>query len=411
MVVSILHRGLESPEVLWRRNLRVDSLKLGAELRDWHPDAGILERIAAGIILPHEKRHFERVMLRGRMREELTKSFRDGFLLAQMGPISAITNYTSSVTYATIKDAIYLASSGDEIILPAGSGATYSGTFTRYSNYGQLNSYPGYSGDSSSVMVFGYPAQNSNPSLYAATYLSIVGIASTNTLSSVSWANTSGGQLTVVISGSLITTYRTGMYVRISGATNSGTGGISPGVTGSINNSFTVLSVSGSTLVLNAPASTGVYGTIGGSPVLNNDRAQISAQVGYLAATLNPGDTTIQLTDADDFDPSGSGGGGVVYAWGNGDGTWQSIQMGYTGVSGNNLTGVTASSGLSTAVSVGNPILAGVNKALFTPAATNPTGITMSNLEIWGSASYPVKAYFRRVSATNGGAIKVHHCR
>ena len=408
MVVSILHRGLESPEILWRRKLRADSIKLGAELRDWHPDAGILERIAAGIIRPHEKRHFERVMLRGRMREELTKSFRDGFLLAQMGPISAITNYTSSVTYPTIKDAIYLASSGDEIILPAGSGATYSGTFTRYSNFGQLNSYPGYSDDSSDVMVFGYPAKTANPSLYAATYLSIIGIASTNTLSSVSWANTSGGQLTVVISGSLVTTYRRGQYIRISGATNTGTGGAVPGVVGSINNTFYVLSVSGSTLVLNAPASTGVYGTIGGAPVLNNDRAQISAPVGYLAATLNPGDTTIQLDDAADFTPSGNPSGSSVIPWGNGDGTWQSVGMGYTGVSGNNLTGVTGSSGLPTAVPVGNPIMASVpgNKALFTPAATNAIGITMSNLELWGAAAYPSgSGIFQWVNTTIGGAI------
>lgn len=406
--VAILHKGLESSEVLWRRNIRADCCKLDEELHGngaWRPDKRANERIARGIIYPHERRFFEKIAYRALMREELTKSFRDGFLLTQMGPISEISNYTQSINYARIDDAIYQANSGDEIILPAGSGATHVSTFMRYSNFSQLNSWVnGYSGNSSSVMVFGYPAVNSNPSLYAATYLSVVGISSTNSLSSVSWANTSGGQLTVVISGSLVTTYRRGQYVRISGATNSGTGGAVPGVVGSINNTFYVLSVSGSTLVLNAPASTGVYGTIGGAPVLNNDRAQISAPVGYLAATLNPGDTTIQLTDAADFDPSG----GSVSAWGNGDGTWQSEGMGYTGVSGNNLTGVTGSSGLSSAVPVGNPIMANVpgNKALFTPAATNSTGITMSNLELWGAAAYPSGGgIFQWVNTTIGGAI------
>jgi hypothetical protein len=335
------------------------------------------------------------------MREELTKSFRNGLLLAQTGPISEITNFTTSTTYATIKDAVYLASSGDEIILPAGSGATHLGTFTRYSNFGQLNSWPGYSGNSSTIMVIGNPSETSNPSLYTATYLSIVGIPSSNNLSSLSW---SGGQLTAVVTGSLVTTYRKGMYVRISGATNTGTGGIVPGKLGSINNAFTVLSVSGSTLVLNAPASAGVYGTIGGSPVLNNDRAQISSSVGYLTATLNPGDTTIHLDDATDFNT----GGDSIYAWGNGDGTWQSVQMGFTGVSGNTLTGVTNSGSLSSAVPIGNPIMAIVPgaKAYFTPAATNPTGITMSNLELWGAAAYPSgAAIFQYVNLAIGGGF------
>ena len=232
-------------------------------------------------------------------------------------------------------------------------------------------------------MAYANPAVSSG----TATYISLVGIPSTNSLSSVSWASTSGGQLTAVISGSPITSYRRGMYVRISGATNTGTGGAVPGLLNSINNTFTILSVSGGTLVLNATASGGVYGTIGGAPVLNNDRAQISAPVGYLTAPLNPGDTTLTLDDASDFNPAG----GIFYAWGNGDGTWQSVQMQYAGVSGNTLTGLGTTGSLSVLVPTGNPITAIIAgaKAHFTPAATNAFGNTMTNLEIWGAAAYP----------------------
>ena len=51
-MIGILHKNLESPEVLWRRNLRADSLKIGEELHGKYakrPDLD-LERIAAGII-------------------------------------------------------------------------------------------------------------------------------------------------------------------------------------------------------------------------------------------------------------------------------------------------------------------------------------------------------------------------
>ena len=408
MVFSIRHRGLESSEALWRRNHREESLKLGAELHGygaWQPSREECERAKCGLISPRLQRHFDQIALYGKMREELPKSFRNGMMLAQVGPISEITNFTSSVTYATIKDAVYLASSGDEIILPAGSGATHSASFTRYSNNVQLTSSPTYT-NSSNVMVIGNPGFSST----TATYLSIVGIPSTNNLSSASWASTSGGQLTVVISGSAITTYRRGQYVRLSGCTNTGTGGAVAGAFNSINNTFLIRSVSGSTLVLTAPASAGVYGTIGGSMVLNNDRAQISGPVGYLTATLTPGDTTIQLDDATDF----STGGGAVYAWGNGDGTWETAEMTYTGVSGNNLTGV-SSGGLPSTVPSGNPIILLVPgaKALFTPAATNPTGITMSNLELWGAAQFRSGAgIFQWVNAAGGtaGSLTLNNC-
>lgn len=385
MTFSIRHPGLESPEIAWRRNLREESLKLGTRLHGpgaWRPSMEDMDRVAAGIIEPHVAAHFERVALYNALRAELPKTFRNGMTLAQAGPIAAITNFNTGTTYTKLVDAIYLASTGDEIILPAGVGAN-NGSFIHYSRWDQLQSNPPYT-NGSNQMVIGNPAASSS----SATYLSLVGIASSNNLSSVSWANTSGGQLTLGISGSLITSYRRSQYVRISGATNSGTGGAVPGKLLSINNAFTVLSVSGSTLVLNAPASTGVYGTIGGSPVLNNDRAQISGPYGFLSATLNPGDTTIQLDDASDFVPLSDN---RVSVWGDGNsGAWQGVTMGITGVSGNNLTGVTGSSSLASPVPVGTQITGIMNgaKALFTPAATNPIGITMSNLELCGAASF-----------------------
>lgn len=386
MVFSIRHTGLESPEAVWRRNLREDSMKLGEELHGKFAkrpdmDAG---RIAAGIIRPHEAKHFERVALYGSLRGELPKTFRDGNVILAQSSITAITNRNTAVTYTKLDDAIYLASSGDEIMLPAGCGAN-NGSFVRYSDFAQLDSFGSGYTNGSNAMVIGNPSQAST----SATYLSIVGIPSSNSLSSVSWANTSGGQLTVVISGSAITTYRKGMFVRLSGCTNTGTGGAGSAATNplTINRAFPVFSVSGSTLVLSAPVSVGVYGTIAGTPVLNNDRAQISPPVGYLTTALDPGDTTIVLDSASDFRTGGTS----IYAWGNGDTTWQTVQMNYTGVSGNTLTGVTGSGSLSTTVPIGSPIIQIIqgSKGIFTPAATNATGITMSNLEIWGGAAYP----------------------
>jgi len=399
MVFSIRHRGLESPEIAWRRKLREDSIQLGEELHGygtWRPSREDCERAKHGIISPRLQRHFDKIVLYGKMREELPKSFRNGMMLAQVGPISEITNFTSSVTYATIKDALYLASSGDEIILPAGSGATHLGTFKRYSDFSQLYTSGTYTPGSSFNMVIGNPTYGGS-----ATYLSIVGIPSTNNLSSISWTSTSGGQLTAVISGSAVTTYRRGQYVRLSGCTNTGTGGPL-----TINRTFPIFSVSGSTLVLTAPASAGVYGTIGGSMVLNNDRAQISPPVGYLTATLNPGDTTVQLDDAGDF-VGATGSSAHVYPWGNGDGTWQVNEMPYTGVLGNSLTGVTSSGGLPSSVPIGNPIVLLVTggKALFTPAATDARGITMTNLELWGAAqNRSGAAIFQWVNTIGGTA-------
>lgn len=102
--------------------------------------------------------------------------------------------------------------------------------------------------------------------------------ASTATIaasSTVTWANTSGGQLTFPVAN------WTGAFqpvagdiLNVSGATNSGTGG-----TAVINKSFVVVSATSTQVILAAPAAAGVYGTIGGSPVLNFGTGALNVKV------------------------------------------------------------------------------------------------------------------------------------
>lgn len=83
--------------------------------------------------------------------------------------------------------------------------------------------------------------------------------------STVTWASTNGGQLTFPVAnwtGAFQPI--AGDFMTISGATNSGTGG-----TAAINQGFFVVSASATQAILAAPAASGVFGTIGGSPVLN----------------------------------------------------------------------------------------------------------------------------------------------
>lgn len=92
--------------------------------------------------------------------------------------------------------------------------------------------------------------------------------ASTATIATsgtVTWANTNGGQLTFPVANwSGAWQPAAGDVLPITGATNSGSGGAA-----AINTSFTVVSSTGTGVVLAAPAASGVFGTIGGSPVLN----------------------------------------------------------------------------------------------------------------------------------------------
>jgi len=96
----------------------------------------------------------------------------------------------------------------------------------------------------------------------------------TYALSSVTWANTNGGQLTVVASVAT-PVGGVGDAVNISGATNSGTGGAA-----AINANFTVAAFTDNEhFVLAAPAAAGVFGTIGGSPVLNYGTGALPVKV------------------------------------------------------------------------------------------------------------------------------------
>lgn len=92
--------------------------------------------------------------------------------------------------------------------------------------------------------------------------------ASTGTIaasSTVTWASTGGGQLTFPVANwSGAWEPIAGDTLTISGATNTGTGGAA-----AINTSFTVVSATGTQAILAAPAASGVFGTIAGSPVLN----------------------------------------------------------------------------------------------------------------------------------------------
>lgn len=87
----------------------------------------------------------------------------------------------------------------------------------------------------------------------------------TITITGATWASTGGGQITATVANwTGAFQPAAGDIMNISGATNSGTGGAA-----AINTNFTVVSSTSTQAVLAAPAATGVFGTIGGSPVFN----------------------------------------------------------------------------------------------------------------------------------------------
>lgn len=96
----------------------------------------------------------------------------------------------------------------------------------------------------------------------------------TYAISSATWANTSGGQITIVMSVASPVA-GVGDEVNISGATNSGTGGAA-----AVNGNFVVVGFTDDEhFVLAAPAAAGVIGTIGGSPVLNYGTGALACKV------------------------------------------------------------------------------------------------------------------------------------
>src|SRR5271166_941408 len=97
--------------------------------------------------------------------------------------------------------------------------------------------------------------------------------AATYAISSATWASTNGGRLTIVVAASPV--QAVGDEVNISGATNTGTGS-----TAVINTNFVVDTFTSNTnFTLAAPAASGVFGTIAGSPVLNYDTTALVVDV------------------------------------------------------------------------------------------------------------------------------------
>jgi hypothetical protein len=96
----------------------------------------------------------------------------------------------------------------------------------------------------------------------------------TYALTSLAWANTNGGQLTVVAAVAT-PVGAVGDFVNISGATNTGTGGAA-----AVNRDFQVVAFTDNQhFILGAPAAAGVYGTIAGSPVLNYGTGALPVKV------------------------------------------------------------------------------------------------------------------------------------
>lgn len=95
----------------------------------------------------------------------------------------------------------------------------------------------------------------------------------TYAISTAVWSNTAGGILTIVMSAAV--PFGLGDTVTISGATNSGTGS-----TAAINTSFVVNGFTDNEhFTLAAPAASGVFGTIGGSPVINAGTGALNVRV------------------------------------------------------------------------------------------------------------------------------------
>ena len=91
----------------------------------------------------------------------------------------------------------------------------------------------------------------------------------------INTATWSGNVLTIAMTAALGFTPSPGDVLTISGATNSGTGGAS-----AVNTSFTVLTgTDSSNFTLSAPAASGVFGTIGGSPVIAMGTGALNVRV------------------------------------------------------------------------------------------------------------------------------------
>jgi hypothetical protein len=118
-----------------------------------------------------------------------------------------------------------------------------------------------------------------------------------------------------------------------------------------------------------------------------NNRAVFSFPYSLLATDYINGATTMELVSAALFDPSGGG----IQAWG--DGSLVSLDVGgtavgYTGISGNTLTGVTGSFAGGMTIPAGQMMIGGPRNEQALLYFANATGaMTLTNLEIWGVAT------------------------
>ena len=98
-------------------------------------------------------------------------------------------------------------------------------------------------------------------------------------ITSMTWAATNGGQIAVVMTVPLTIVGGVGDVVNVSGATNTGTGG-----TAVVNRNYVITAFTNNEhFILAAPAATGVYGTIAGSPVVNAGTGALSVEVDRFA--------------------------------------------------------------------------------------------------------------------------------
>lgn len=137
--------------------------------------------------------------------------------------------------------------------------------------YGQVNWYPLGSGARIKVAID--PSLVSLQGSLVTTNVSwdfinqrlqpYVASGATESVTSMTWSNTNGGQVAVVTGAA--TVYGVGDTINISGATNSGTGGNS-----AVNGNFVINTLTDSThFTFLLPAASGVIGTIAGTIVIN----------------------------------------------------------------------------------------------------------------------------------------------
>lgn len=108
-----------------------------------------------------------------------------------------------------------------------------------------------------------------------------VASGATEAVTSMTWSNTNGGQIAVVMTGASV--FVLGDTVYVSGATNTGTGGAS-----AVNGAFVINTWTDSThFTLAAPAAAGVIATIAGTIVLNVGTGALACKILKIKADNN----------------------------------------------------------------------------------------------------------------------------